>query len=143
MNLNNFTIKGQESVQRAQQLAMERDNPSIEAGHLLKGVLEVDESVTPFVFKKMSVNLVNLEKALDSIIQGYPKASGGSGQYLSRTAAEALQKANTYLKTFEDEYVAIEHILLGILSVKDSVSQMLKDSGVNEKDLVQIGRAHV
>ncbi len=134
MNLNNFTIKSQEAVQRAQQLAMEGQQQAIELGHLLKGILEVDESVAPFVFKKLGVNYDAIRQATDSIVHSYPKASGGN-QYLSRTTTEALQKANTYLKEFGDEFVALEHLLLGIISTKDSVSQMLKDSGVSEKAL--------
>ncbi len=135
MNLNNLTIKSQEAVQRAQQIAMEQQQQAIEVGHLLRGVLEVDENVAPFIFKKLGVNFDAVKQALESIVQSYPKVSGGGNQYFSRTTTEALQKANTYLKTFGDEYVALEHILLGIISVKDSVSQMLKDSGLTEKNL--------
>ena len=75
MNLNNFTIKSQEAVQRAQQLAMENNNQAIEPGHLLKGILEVDDSVTPFVFKKMGVNLNVIRQTTDSIIKSYAKVS--------------------------------------------------------------------
>ncbi|MCB0551860.1 MAG: type VI secretion system ATPase TssH, partial [Phaeodactylibacter sp.] len=135
MNLNNFTIKAQEAVQRAQQAAMEGQQQAIELGHLLKGILEVDESVAPFVFKKLGANYDAIRQATDSIVQSYPRASGASNQYLSRTTTEALQKANTYLKEFGDEFVALEHLLLGIIATSDSVSQMLKDSGVSEKAL--------
>lgn len=135
MNLNNLTIKAQEAVQRAQQLAMEQGNQAIEVGHLLKGIFEVDESVAPYLFKKSGVQLDNVKKALDSIIRSYGKVSGESGQFLSRAAAEAMQKANILLKEFDDEYVALEHLLLGILSVKDQVSQMLKDAGATENAL--------
>ena len=134
MNLNNFTIKAQEAVQHAQQLAMQEEHQAIEPAHLLKGILQVDENVTPFVLKKLGVNFDNVKRAVDSIIQSYPAVSGGN-QYLSRTATEALQKANTYLKEFGDEFVALEHLLLGILAVKDSTAQMLKDSGITEKAL--------
>ena len=135
MNLKNFTIKSQEAVERAQQIAMESQHQSIEVAHLMKGILEIDENVTPFVLKKLGVNFNIVKRAVDSIVQSYPKVSGGE-QYLSRTANEALQKANTFLKEFGDEYVSLEHMLLGILKTKDQVSQMLKDSGVNEKGLV-------
>jgi ATP-dependent Clp protease ATP-binding subunit ClpB len=134
MNLNNFTIKAQEAVQHAQQIAMQEQHQAIEPAHLLKGILQVDENVTPFVLKKLGVNFDNIKKATDSIIQSYPSVSGGS-QYLSRTATEVLQKANTYLKDFEDEFVALEHILLALLVVKDSTTQMLKDAGITEKAL--------
>ena len=137
MHLNNFTIKSQEAVQRAQQLALEANNPSIEVGHLLQGILEVDENVTPFVLKKLGVNFNAVKSATESIVQSYPKQTGNGGQqYLARTTNEVLQRANTYLKTFQDEYVALEHIPLAIVAVKDQVGQMLKDSGVTEKGLV-------
>ncbi len=136
MNLNNLTIKSQEAIQRAQQLSMEHGNQQIEPGHLLAGIMEVDDSVTPFVFKKLGVNYDVLKKAADSIVKNYPKVTGsGTGQYMGRTTNEILQRANTFLKEFGDEYVALEHLLLAILVVKDPVSQMLKDSGVNEKGL--------
>ncbi|RMG23165.1 MAG: ATP-dependent chaperone ClpB [Bacteroidetes bacterium] len=134
MNLNNFTIKAQEAVQRAQQIALQSEHQMIEPAHLMKGILEVDESVTPFLFKKLGVNTQIVEQAIDSMIKSFPKVSGGE-QYLSRSASEALQRANTFLKEFGDEYVALEHLLLGILKTKDAVSQMLRDAGVNEKDL--------
>jgi len=135
MNLNNFTIKAQEAVQRAQQIALENSSQAIEPGHLLKGILEIDESVTPYVVKKLGVNLDAIRKATDSIVASYPKATGGNGQYLSRPAAEIAQRAATYLKEFGDEYVALEHLLLAAIGVKDPVGQMLKDSGLSEKGL--------
>ena len=134
MNLNNITLKTQEALQSAQQLALEKDHQAIELGHLLKGIFEVDENVTPYIFKKLSANLPAVKQALNSILETYPKQAGG-GQYLSRPANEAVQRANNFLKEFGDEYVSLEHLLLGILKVKDSVSQLLKDSGLNEKDL--------
>ncbi|MFT4534514.1 MAG: ATP-dependent Clp protease ATP-binding subunit ClpB [Saprospiraceae bacterium] len=135
MNLKNFTIKSQEAVERAQQIAKESEHQSVEVAHLMKGILEIDENVTPFVLKKLGVNFNIVKQAVDSILESYPKVSGGE-QYLSRTASDALQKANTYLKEFGDEYVSLEHMLLGILKTKDQVSQMLKDSGVTEKGLI-------
>ena len=135
MNLEKFTIKSQEAVQRAQQIAMENQHQAIEPGHLMKGILEVDESVTPYVFKKLGINFELVKQAIDRVVLSYPKVSGGGQQYLSRTASEALQRANTYLKEFGDEYVALEHLLLGILATKDQVSQLLKDSGLTEKEL--------
>ncbi len=134
MNLNNFTIKSQEAAQRAQQIATENQSQAIELGHLLKGILDTDENVTPFIFKSLGVNFDAVKKAVDAIVISYPKVSGGN-QYLSRTSSDAIQKSNTFLKEFGDEYVALEHLLLGILKTKDSVSQLLKDSGVTEKEL--------
>ena len=95
MNLNNLTIKTQEALQRAQQLAMELKNPVIEQGHLLKGILEVDESVTPFVFKKLGVNLEIIKQTIDSMLQSYAKGEAGQ-PYMSRAAAEAIQKAHLF-----------------------------------------------
>ena len=130
MNLNNLTLKSQEAIQQAQQIALGNGNPAIENGHLLKGILEVDENVFPFLFKKLNVNLPVFKQALDKIVEGYPKASNANGQYLSPQANQALLKANTYLKDFKDEYVSIEHLLLGILSTNDTMAQLIKDNGV-------------
>ena len=134
MNLNNFTIKSQEAVQQAVQIATVNGQQAIENGHILKGILEVDENVTPFILKKLNVNTQIFGKALDKIVEGYPKVSGGQ-PYLSNSANQAVAKASTYLKEFGDEYVSIEHLLLAILSTKDTISQLLKDNGVTEKDL--------
>ncbi|HET7817875.1 MAG TPA: ATP-dependent chaperone ClpB [Bacteroidia bacterium] len=134
MNLNNFTLKSQESIQQAQQLALGKEHQSIECGHIIKGILDSDDSVTPFLLKKLNVNMNIFTKTLDKIIESYPKVSGG-GQYLSQNANQALAKAQNFMKELGDEYVSIEHLLLGVLSVKDPVSQMMKDSGVTEKDL--------
>ncbi len=134
MNLNNFTTKSQEAVQQAQQIAMTDGHQSIENGHVLKGILNVDENVTPFLLKKLNVNISSFTKALDRIVQSYAKVSGGE-QYLSQNANKALTKASTYLKEFGDEFVSIEHLLLGILSAGDTISQLLKDNGVTEKGL--------
>jgi len=135
MNLNNFTIKAQEAIQRAQQIALERSNQAIEPGHILKGILEVDDSVAPYVFKKLSVNQDAIIRATDAIVASYPKASGGGAQYLSRASNEIAQRAGGYLKELGDEYIALEHLLLAILNVKDAVGQMLKDSGLTESEL--------
>ncbi len=134
MNFKNYTIKSQEAVQQAQQLAMEQQNQAIETGHILKGIFKVDESVTPFLLKKLGINLNSVTQAVDKIIENYPKVSGGD-HYLSRQANEALNQATKYLKEFGDEYVSIEHLLLGILKGNDSIAQLLKDAGVNEKGL--------
>ena len=134
MNLNNLTIKAQEAIQRAQFLASEHSHQSIENGHLLQGILEVDENVTPFIMKKVGVNFSILKEAVNRMVQSYPKVSGGS-QYLSRTSTNTIQKAGGYLKEFGDEYVAIEHLLMALLNVTDEVARLLKDSGLNAKDL--------
>ncbi len=134
MNLNNYTIKSQEAVQQAVQIATINGQQSIENGHILKGILEVDENVTPFILKKLNVNTSIFSKALDKIVESYPKVSGGQ-PFLSNNANQAIAKASAYLKEFGDEYVSIEHLLLALLATKDTISQLLKDNGVTEKDL--------
>src|SRR5688572_6802482 len=125
MNLNNFTIKSQEAVQHAQQLAMEHQQQAIETGHLLKGLLDVDENVISYLLKKLNVNTSRLTQALDAIIQSYPKVEGG-GQYLSKDANAVLVKAQSYIKEFGDEFVSVEHILLALLTAKDKIATLLK-----------------
>ncbi|MBE9482036.1 MAG: ATP-dependent chaperone ClpB [Bacteroidetes bacterium] len=134
MNFNNFTIKSQEAIQKAQEIVMANHQQAIENTHILKGILTVDENVIPFLLKKLNVNLVIFNQALDKIIESYPKVSGGE-PFLSRDAKAALQKATSYLKEFNDQFVSIEHILLGILATNDTASKLLKDNGVTEKDL--------
>ncbi len=134
MNFNNFTIKSQEAIQKAQQIATEKQNQAIEPIHILKGIIDVDENVVPYLLKKLDVNVPILSKAIDKIIDSLPKVSGGE-QFLSSDANAALQKATSFLKEFNDQFVSIEHILLGILSGKDTASKLLKDNGITEKGL--------
>jgi ATP-dependent Clp protease ATP-binding subunit ClpB len=134
MNLNNFTLKSQEAVQSAQQLAITNSNQAVETGHLLKGIFEVDENVTPFLLKRLNVNTTMVEQALDKIIGSYPKSTGGD-TYLSQHANTALQKAIAVASKMKDEFITVEHLLLGILTGKDQIAQLLKDAGASEKDL--------
>ena len=134
MNLNNFTIKAQEAVQKASEIATGFQHQAIENAHLLKGLLSVDENVVGYLLKKLNVNLNRLSNGLDELIAGYPKVSG-SNIYLSGTANSTLQKAQSYLKEFKDEFVSVEHILLALLASADKTSTLLKDQGANEKDL--------
>ncbi|MCB0762676.1 MAG: ATP-dependent chaperone ClpB [Flavobacteriales bacterium] len=134
MDFKKFTIKSQEAVQHAQQLAFEHENPNIDTPHLLKGILEVDENVVTFLLKKMNVNTSILGKTLDKMVESLPKSSG-SNQQLSRDALAAMQKAQGFLKEFNDEYVSIEHLLMGLQAGSDSVASLLKDHGVTKKSL--------
>ncbi len=134
MNFNQFTIKSQEAVQKAQELANVNENQAIESIHLLKGILEVDENATPFLLKKLNVDFPVFKQAVDRIIQSLPKVQGGE-QFLSKEANEVLQKALKLLKEFKDEFVTIEHLLLAILEVKSTASQLMKDNGLNKKEL--------
>ncbi|MDD1693855.1 MAG: ATP-dependent chaperone ClpB [Methanoregula sp.] len=135
MNFDKFTIKSQEAVQKATEIATANQNQVIETSHLLKGMLMADENVIPYLLKKLNVNLDSLTSALDRILDSYPKVSGGGEQYLSNDAIKALQKATALAQEFKDEFVSIEHLLLGILSVNDKTSKLLKENGVLEKDL--------
>lgn len=134
MNLNNFTIKAQEAVQKASEITSGNQQQAIETSHLLKGLLTVDENVISYLLKKLNVNINRISEVVDAQIQSFPKVSG-TEIYLSSGANSALQKAQTYLKEFKDEFVSVEHILLGLLGTGDKVSAILKDAGVNEKDL--------
>lgn len=134
MNLNNYTIKSQEAIQQAIQLATINGQQAIETGHILKGILEVDENVTPHILKKLNVNPASFEKMVDSVIKSYPKVSGGQ-PYLSTAANQALAKAVGSLKEYKDEFVSIEHLLLGLINAGDSVSNMMKDAGLKEKEI--------
>ncbi|HTI58164.1 ATP-dependent chaperone ClpB [Mucilaginibacter sp.] len=134
MNFNNFTIKAQEAVQKASEIAAGNQQQAIENAHLLKGLLLVDENVVTYLLKKLNVNLNRLNETLDQQIASFPKVSG-SEIYLSSDANSALQKAQGYLKEFKDEFVSVEHILLGILAANGKTGSALKDAGVNEADL--------
>lgn len=134
MNLNNFTIKSQEAIQQAFSIAAGYQHQAVDTGHVMKALLNADEHITGFILKKLNVNQSNFAKVLDSIIVSYPKVSGGK-QYLSSSSTNALQKAIDHSKEAGDEYVSIEHILAGLLSAGDQVSQMMKDSGITGPDL--------
>lgn len=134
MNFNNYTIKAQEAVQKASEIAGGNQQQAIETAHLLKGLLLVDENVISYLLKKLNVNLNRLNETLDTQIKSFPKVTG-SNIYLSADANSALQKAQGFLKEFKDDFISVEHILLGILAVNDKTSADLKDYGVTEKDL--------
>ncbi|MFM9985388.1 MAG: Clp protease N-terminal domain-containing protein, partial [Flavobacteriales bacterium] len=134
MDFSKFTLKSQEAIQKAQQIALAKGQQTIENAHLLKAILEVDENVTPFLLKKLNVNLPILEQALTKQIDSLPQVSGGQLS-LSQEANNTINRSQNYLKEFNDEYVTLEHLLLAIAEGKDRASQMLRDSGVTLKDL--------
>lgn len=134
MNFNNYTIKAQEAIQKASEIASGNQQQAIEPAHILKALLTVDENIIGHLLKKLNVNIAYLEGEVDKQIQSYPKVSG-SNIYLSNEANSALQKAQSYLKEFNDEFISIEHLLLGILNAGGKTASLLKDQGVNEKDL--------
>jgi ATP-dependent Clp protease ATP-binding subunit ClpB len=137
MDINKFTIKSQEAIQQAQQIAEENGNQSIETGHLLKGILTTDQDVIPYLLNKLNVNADLLEKALDSIIKSYPKVEGGN-LYLSTNTHKVLNYAISELKNFGDEYVAIELILYSLIDSGDSIGSLLKDSKLTKPTLKQV-----
>ena len=134
MNLNQFTIKAQEAIQQAFNIALGYNHQAVENGHLLKGILSQSESISSFLLKKLGINQSTFENVLDKIIESYPKVSGGE-QYLSSQANKSLQKAGHYAKEFNDEFISVEHLLMGLFAAGDNVSQMMKDNGITEKDL--------
>jgi len=134
MNFNNFTIKSQEAVQKAQQIAQGFGHQQIENAHILKGIFEVDENVTPFILNKLGVNIELFKQTLDHIIQSFPKVEGGE-LMLSKTANKMLIDASNIAKKMKDEYVSLEHLILAILNSKGATTELLKDNGINEKDL--------
>jgi ATP-dependent Clp protease ATP-binding subunit ClpB len=134
MNLNNYTIKSQEAIQQALTITTNNGQQAIEPAHILKAILEVDENVTPFILKKLNVNPSSFSKMIESAINSYPKVSGGQ-PHLSSAANKALAKASSYLKEYNDEYVSIEHLLLGLLHAGDSTANLMKDAGLKEKEL--------
>ncbi|WP_046244145.1 ATP-dependent chaperone ClpB [Hymenobacter terrenus] len=134
MDFKNFTIKAQEAVQKATEIAGGNQQQAVETGHLLKGLFQSDESVFSFLASKLGANLNILNPRLDAIVAAYPKVSGGS-PYFANEAAAAVQRANVAMKDMGDEFVSVEHLLLGILGGRDSVATLLKDTGFNDKDL--------
>jgi ATP-dependent Clp protease ATP-binding subunit ClpB len=134
MNLDKFTIKSREVIENAVQLAEKNSNQAIENGHILTSILEKEEGIINYLFGKMSVSVSDLNHVLDQIIKSYPKVQGGS-VYLSSSADKALRKASELAAEMGDQFVAIEHLVLGIYQAGDSVSKLLKDYGIKEGDL--------
>jgi ATP-dependent Clp protease ATP-binding subunit ClpB len=135
MDFKQFTIKSQEAIQKGAELAMAEQQQAIEPAHILKGVFAEDENVTDFLFKKLAVNKGLVAQKLDEIIKSFPKVSGQQ-PYLSNAGNQVMTKAKDYLKTFGDEFVAIEHLILAILAGSDKTAQLLKDQGLSEKALI-------
>ena len=137
MNFNNYTIKSQEAIQRAQQLAQGLGQQDIQVEHIFKGIQEVDNNVLPFILKKLQVNTTTLNQAVEKTLASYPKVQGGQ-MSLSRTAGEVLTEASNIAKKMNDEYVSVEHLLLAIFKIKNQVGQALKEQGVTEKEFEKV-----
>jgi ATP-dependent Clp protease ATP-binding subunit ClpB len=134
MNFNNYTTKAQEAIEQAQQIAVLNQNQAIENSHILKGIMAADDNVLRFLTNKLAIDFNSFEKGIDSLIASYTRVQGGE-PYLSNDASKALQKAESLMKDFGDEFVTIELLVLGILVSNDSASKFMKQLGANEKDL--------
>ena len=137
MNFNNYTIKSQEAIQRAQQLAQGLGQQDIQVEHIFKGIQEVDNNVLPFILKKLQVNTTTLNQVVEKALASYPKVQGGQ-MSLSRVAGEVLTEASNIAKKMNDEYVSVEHLLLAIFKIKNQVGQALKEQGVTEKEFEKV-----
>jgi len=137
MNFNNYTIKSQEAIQRAQQLAQGLGQQDIQVEHIFKGIQEVDNNVLPFILKKLQVNTTTLNQVVEKALASYPKVQGGQ-MSLSRVAREVLTEASNIAKKMNDEYVSVEHLLLAIFKIKNQVGQALKEQGVTEKEFEKV-----
>ncbi|HMR92704.1 MAG TPA: ATP-dependent chaperone ClpB [Chitinophagaceae bacterium] len=136
MNLGNFTIKAAEAFQQAQQLAFNAKNVNIETEHLLKALLEQEDSPVDYLLKKNNVTINLLDTRLNELIDKLPKTSGDAAQQISRDANNAVLRAGAALKQFNDEFITPEHLLLAIVQGSDAAARLLKDAGLTEKGLI-------
>ncbi len=136
MNFEKFTIKSQEALQKAAEIAMGNQQQAIEPGHVLKALLETDENVITYLIKKLNVNKTVLDTKLAEIIHGYPRVTGQQ-PYLSSASNTLLQQAEKELREFKDEYIAVEHLLVALLATKDKVSSVMKDTGFERAGLIK------
>lgn len=134
MNLNNFTIKAQEAIQHAFQVAQGNNQQALETGHILKGLFHAAENVVGFLMKKLGADTGIFQQAAGKIVESYPKVTGGE-QYVSSSANRVLQKALSLAQEMGDQFVSVEHILLALLDAGDSVSRLMKDNGITRKEL--------
>ncbi len=138
MNLDNFTIKSQEAVQRASEIAKSKSHQSIEPAHILKGIIEIAENISSFIFNKLGVNVANLTAVIDSYINTFPKVSGSADSYLSAEGHTVLQNAVKISEKKGDKFVSTESILVAVLESKDKAGQILKDAGITKSDLLKV-----
>ncbi|MEI2755065.1 MAG: ATP-dependent chaperone ClpB [Chitinophagaceae bacterium] len=136
MNLGNFTIKAAEAFQQAQQIAFNAKNPNIETEHILKALLEQEDSPVDYLLKKNNVTVNLVDNKLDELIGKMPKTSGDAAQQISRDANNVVLRAGASLKPFNDEFVTTEHLLLAIIQGNDAAAKLLKDAGLTEKGLI-------
>ena len=129
MTYDNFTIKAQEAILQAQQIAAGYEQQSVDTGHLLKGMLAADDSVTAFLLKKAGVNMARFTEEVDKLVWETPKVQGADKQYLTNEANKAVAAAKTLLKDFGDEYISVELLLLGIVKGNDKAARLLRENG--------------
>jgi ATP-dependent Clp protease ATP-binding subunit ClpB len=134
MNFSNYTIKARESVEKAFNIASSKGQQAIECAHLLKGIMSEAESITDFLFGKMGVNIIQVTRDIDKLIDSYPKVSGAD-TYLSSSLSQALRKAEEHATKMKDRFITAEHLLAGILETDDRASGILKDHGASMKAL--------
>jgi ATP-dependent Clp protease ATP-binding subunit ClpB len=134
MNFNNYTIKAQEAIQKAQEIVQGFGQQQIENGHILKAIFEVDENVLPFILSKLGVNTTVFKDTLENIVKSHPKVEGGEIM-LSKTSNKTLLEASNIAKKMTDEYVSLEHLLLAMFSQKDAVARLMKDNGITKNTL--------
>lgn len=134
MNFERYTLKAQESIQKAAEIASENEQQAIEPAHLLKGLLLTDENILSYLFKKLNINRSSFDTELEPIIKSFPKVSGQQ-PYLSNDSSSVMQRAEKYCREMKDEFITVEHILLGLITGKDKTGVLLKNSGFNEKDV--------
>ena len=136
MNFEKFTIKSQEALQKSAEIAMAKQQQAIEPGHILKAILETDENVSNYLFKKLNVSETILHNKLEDLLNSYPHVQGQQ-PYLSSASNTVLQNAEKELREFKDEFIAVEHLLLALLASKDKVSSVLKDAGLERSSLIK------
>ena len=137
MTYDNFTVKAQEAILKAQQIAGGLDQQSVDTVHLMRGIIETDEELANFIFKKMGVSMMILKKELNKALESFPKVEGTDKQYLTNDSNAALSRAKKLIKEFGDEFISIELLLLAILGGKDKAARILKDAGATEKGMKQ------
>jgi len=142
MNQDKYTIKTQEAIQKALQIAEENKNPTIETAHILKSIIEVEPQLIKFLFEKSGVNFDVITSPLRALIDHFPKVSGQGQVYLSRDSQKMLQNAEKIAAKNKDQFITLEHMLLALVSAKDETSQILKDAGLKydhlEKAIIQL-----
>jgi len=135
MTYDNFTIKAQELILRAQQIAGGLDQQSVDTVHILRALFEIDDQLADFIFNKLDMNVISLKREINKSIESFPKVEGSDKKYLTNDANKALAKAKKLMKEYGDEYISVELILSGILAGNDKASKILKDNGATEKGL--------